>query len=141
MASDFWTKIRKLYRSLIPTRQVRPIHQPSPMTIPTTQPPERLPVPNPENRPLTPDPEVGALDLSSKIELLHQAGQQLLMVEMVYDGQSRLVEPYSFREKSTGRLFYGFCSIHGKIHSFRPEKIQTLKLTNIRYSPKWTVEL
>lgn len=100
-------------------------------TIPSAQP--VVPAPS--------KPPTGPMDMSDKVSILTEAGRKRVMVRMKYDGQVRLVEPYSFRDKSTGRLFYGWCSIHSRIHSFRLEKIEELEYTNIAYQPRWEVEL
>lgn len=129
MADNFWHRIRQLYRNVVyPQHQTRQRYVPN---LPSSQPV----VPQPVTQP------VGPLDMSTKMSMLSEAGKRRLMVKMKYDGQERLVEPYSFRDKSTGRLFYGWCSIHSKIHSFRLDKIETLEYTDIAYSPRWEVEL
>ena len=131
MPNDFWSRIRQLYRNVVypDYRQVR-TRTPTP-TIPSAQPVVPAPTAPPE----------GPMDMASKISMLADAGRRRVMVRMKYDGQVRLVEPYSFRDKGTGRLFYGWCSIHSRIHSFKPERIETVELTDISYMPRWEVEL
>ena len=133
---DFWNRIRRLFRSpKAPTPQV----QRRPSIMPTTQ---RTPVVSPQ--PVVPAPTAppeGPLDYAMIIQTLVDAGRKNRLVQITYDGMTRLVEPYSFREKSTGRLFYGWCSIHQRIHSFKPERISHIEMTNQVFAPRWEVEL
>lgn len=131
---DFWNRIRRLFRQpKAPTYQ-QPQRQP--VTIP------RTPVVSPQ--PVVPAPvapPAGPLDYATIIQTLIDGGRKNRLVQITYDGVTRLVEPYSFREKSTGRLFYGWCSIHQKIHSFKPEKIAAIEITNQVFAPRWEIEL
>lgn len=129
---DFWNRIRVLYRNL--GERSRP-----------TAPPQRTvgprPVPAPQAPTVPAIPPAGPLDMATITDTIQRAGRQYLQLDILYDGKQRLVEPYSFRMKSTGQLFYGFCSIHNRIHSFRLERIQSCTITNIPYTPRWPVEL
>jgi predicted DNA-binding transcriptional regulator YafY len=80
------------------------------------------------------------MDMSTVVGMIHEAGRRQVCLQLTYDGVSRLVEPYSMREKMTGRLFYGYCSVHSRIHSFRVEKIARCEVTNLQFSPRWEVE-
>ncbi len=140
--NDFWTRIRRLFRS----PQPRPQRMPSPVRQPTLRPPPVQPVRTPvvSPQPVVTAPEVpptGPLDASNVIQMIHEAGRKMMLLQITYDGISRLVEPYSFREKTTGRLFYGFCSIHQRIHSFRPERVTQCEITKHPFSPRWEIEL
>lgn len=69
-------------------------------------------------------------------------GQNLVLMEMTYNGISRLVEPYSYRVSNQGNtLFYAFCYKDGKIESFRIDRIEYAKATKIHYSPRYAVEI
>lgn len=131
--SDFWTRIRVLYRNL-GQRVVRP-----------TAPPQRTVGPRSTTAPQAPEvpaiPPAGPLDMATTLDNIHAAGRRLLQLDITYNGTQRLVEPYSMRLKSTGQLFFGYCSIHGCIHSFRLERIQAIRVTDIPYTPRWPVEL
>ena len=132
---NFWTRIRRLFRQPTPTYTYQP-RSPSPQ-------PQRVPVvsPQPVTQPAPTEPPAGPLDYSSVIQLIHKAGREQKLLQITYDGVSRQVEPYSFREKASGRLFYGFCSIHSRVHSFKPERITHCEVTNITFSPRWEIEL
>ncbi len=135
---DFWNRIRRLFRQPSSPRAPSPRGPSRP-----TQPIQRQPVvsPQPVTAPGPVGPPAGPLDYGSVIELIHKAGRELKMLNITYDGLSREVEPYSFREKSTGRLFYGFCSIHGRIHSFKPERMTHCEISQKSFNPRWEVEL
>jgi predicted nucleotidyltransferase component of viral defense system len=79
------------------------------------------------------------------------AGQSLTLVEMVYDGYRRLIEPYAFeykRRQSDGRAseyFWGFDQTGGKsrkqsIKQFFCSKIELVNNTETSYNPQWVVE-
>jgi predicted DNA-binding transcriptional regulator YafY len=69
------------------------------------------------------------------------AARKRLLVQMTYNGVSRLVEPYSLRPGKYGVLFFGYCRLHDKIHSFRIDRIDSVSISDIGYIPRWVVEL
>ena len=75
------------------------------------------------------------------IGTLRQAAKQRTLVELTYNGTPRYVEVYSFRNGKYGVLLYGYCLVHNSIHSFYIWRIDDAKLTDIPFSPRWTVEL
>jgi predicted DNA-binding transcriptional regulator YafY len=129
MASGFWDRIKRLFRS----PQVQQQRQ-APAYQPTTPPrPEILPPPV--------EAPKGPLTDAEKIEIIADAGRRRMLLDITYDGVSRIVEPYSFRMTGKGsRLFYGFCSIHAKIHSFNVSKIERIEILNMEFSPRWPIE-
>lgn len=133
--ADFWQTIRRLYG---PSRQrqtpTTPMQQSQPVA-PAAPPSQQQVAPAPTQAPMGPH------DIATKEQLIHEAGRNLRMLEITYDGVSRLVEPYSFRMGPYGRLFYGFCSIHDKIHSFKLEKITDIRISEFPFAPRWEVEL
>jgi hypothetical protein len=132
---DFWNRIRRLFRS---PRAPSPAPR-RPTNIPVTP---RTPVVSPQ--PVVPQPTeapAGPLDYATIIKTITDAARNNRVLLIRYDGMSRLVEPYSFREKSTGRLFYGYCSIHSRIHSFKPEKIESIEITDQVFAPRWEIEI
>lgn len=79
-------------------------------------------------------------------------GRELTMVEMMYDGYRRLVEPYKLEyyvRKKDGvgqEYFWGYDTTGGKsgktgIKMFICDKIQGISLTNLPFSPRFDVEL
>lgn len=118
---DFWRRLGPLLSQ--PT-----LVQPSPtVPIPSTQPT----VPQPTTH------REGPEDLSTVMGRIRAAGTKLLLLSMRYKGKNRYVEPYSMK----GNLFYGFCSLHARIHSFRVERIESIQVTDQHYTPRWPVEL
>lgn len=133
MADDFWFRLRKLFS---PQRYRQPSDQPQ------SQPRQQPHIPS--QQPVQPQPvqqNHGPLTTAEKTGLIHQAGRELKRLEIKYDGVDRLVEPYSFRSGKTGLLFFGWCSIHDKIHSFKLEKIEEIKVSEFPFSPRFEVEL
>ena len=92
------------------------------------------------NRMLDPSAELDDATIRYRIRY---AGKNNLLLLMTYNGQTRHVEPYSYRAraKGGGLLFYGYCRIHDKIHAFKPSKIQGLVVTQEPFAPRWPVEL
>ncbi len=80
-----------------------------------------------------------------------QAGSELTMLQLTYDGITRLVEPYSlvFKQRKDGvaqEYFYGYDTTGGhssgpSIKSFTQGGIQGLENTDIEFEPRYTVEL
>jgi hypothetical protein len=79
------------------------------------------------------------------------AGRSRQLVEIVYDGVSRLVEPYAFEyrmRKKDGRgmeYFWGWDTTGGRsgkvgIKMFIYEKIQAVYPTNISFTPRYMIE-
>jgi hypothetical protein len=78
------------------------------------------------------------------------AGRSNHLVELVYDGWRRLVEPYSFEyyvRKSDGRgveYFWGYDTTGGKsgpgIKRFICDKIESVSMSNILFTPQQSVE-
>ncbi len=81
---------------------------------------------------------------------IKNAGQSLTMVELSYDGYDRLVEPYSMeyyvRKDGVGQeYFWGYDTTGGKsgkqsIKMFICDKIESARLTNYNFSPRYAVE-
>jgi predicted DNA-binding transcriptional regulator YafY len=127
MATDqFWNRLRSLFTPQTQQRQPQPHRQ--------------VPVPTPQVQPQPVAPEQGPLSVSQKLNMIGEAARARRMLEITYEGVSRLVEPYSMRQGRNGALFYGWCNIHSKIHSFKPEKIEELKISEFPFSPRWPVE-
>ena len=104
---------------------------------PTRKPTPQQPVPV-QTQPVPVDRPQQTEDVFSTI---HEAGRRMVLLQMRYNGNLRYVEPYSFRMKSTGQLFYGYCYKDHSIEAFRPEKIEYIALTEIGFAPRWPVEV
>jgi len=139
MTDDFWGRTKKLYNQILT----------NPNAKPSSVPVQKAP------RPIAPTPEVpvqqveqqSPLTNQDKEALLRDAGSKLLVVELKYDNKIRMVEPYSIKSGIYGRLFYGFDpgravdAGHREPHiqSFRVDRIQSIKITNMHYAPRWDV--
>ncbi len=81
------------------------------------------------------------MDTTSTIE---QAGRKTQTVMIVYKGERREVEPYSFRQGPNGVLFFAYplrdAKGHESIHSFSMSKIEQAEVTGNKFNPRWTVE-
>ena len=82
---------------------------------------------------------IGLID--DKMGMIAEAARTVTLLFMKYNGNWRYVEPYSYRFKGEGRLFYGFCMKDQHIESFRLEKIEDLQNTEMPYAPRWPVEI
>ena len=69
------------------------------------------------------------------------AGANRLLIEFVYDGTRRLMEPYSFRQSSAGNLLL-YVLEQGSTHikAFNIDKIREMQSTNITFKPRYRVE-
>jgi hypothetical protein len=88
------------------------------------------------------DPSVVLDDATIKYRIQY-AGQNHLLLFMKYNNQWRHVEPMSYRisPKTKKLLFFGWCRIHDEVHSFRPERIQGLIVTDQVFTPRYPIEL
>jgi predicted nucleotidyltransferase component of viral defense system len=83
-------------------------------------------------------------------EVLLQAGRAMQMVEITYDGFTRLVEPYRLayrmRKDGTGHeYFWGFDTTGGRsgeasMKSFFANKIMNARVSGERFNPRYPVE-
>lgn len=151
MADRFWDSIRRLYgpnnpsaprswreRSTQPQPARQTIHMvpaptPAPVSIPQQQVQEQYPVEQQQ--------QYEALDNNGKKALIHEAGQKRMMLDITYDGVSRLIEPYSYRTPLHKELLFAHCSIHDRIHSFSLDKISSMKITEFEFAPRWDIEV
>lgn len=107
------------------------------------------------------DPDA-PLDMPMIKYRIKYAAENRLVLRMRYRGKEhsgwREVEPYSYRwdgvpsagwsanervRKTQRRrlMFKGYCREHGQIHSFDPERIEALEVTDVTFSPRWPIEL
>jgi hypothetical protein len=125
---SFWDRVKPLLRMFQYNKSV-------------SQPTKRPPMPSAQ--PVVPQPVqnlTGPMDMGQKVATIAEAGRRRVLLEMTYNGVTRKVEPYSFRSKSNGRLFYGFCYKDQGIESFSLEKIEKIIVTEEPFSPRWEVE-
>jgi hypothetical protein len=108
--------------------------------------------PEPFERAAPKRPTSGSLSAGENGSKPNARPSTLTMVELVYGGYRRLVEPYKLEyyvRKSDGigqEYFWGYDRSGGKsgatgIKMFICNKIQNVQLTQIRFSPRYDVEL
>ena len=88
------------------------------------------------------DPNAALDDAAIKYRIRY-AGQNRLLLFMLYGGSWRHIEPYSYRYRGKGKSlrFMGYCRLHDQIHSFNPNKIQGLIVTDEPFTPRWPIEV
>lgn len=75
------------------------------------------------------------------LETVRFAGANRLLIQFVYSGKTRTVEPYSLRRSSRSNLLiYGWELESMKIKAFDVSKITQLSTTNRTFTPRYLVE-
>lgn len=79
----------------------------------------------------------------SPVERTRFAGANRLLLEFVYHGKQRLVEPYSLRQaRTTGNiLLYAWELGSGHIKAFKIDEMHHVGTTNTGFTPRYRVEL
>lgn len=76
------------------------------------------------------------------LEQVRFAGANRLLVELTYQGTTRLIEPYSLRRSKAGDLLlYGIKAATGEIRSYRVDQIQGVRPTDESFIPRFAIEL
>jgi predicted nucleotidyltransferase component of viral defense system len=79
---------------------------------------------------------------SAYIEKIQFAAANRVCIRLIYSGESRLVEPYSFRKsKDNAQLFYGYHREDSQMKCFRLDKFQGLDVTREPFTPRYRVEI
>lgn len=81
-------------------------------------------------------------------EQIAEAARGRFQIRMTYPehgvggATERMVEPYSYREKPNGTLFFGYDLGAGSIKGFRLDRIESVEVTQEPYeAERWTVEI
>ena len=128
--SGFWQSLRRLWTQ--PRTTPIPVQPRQPIPVPSAQPVVPQPV----------EPQKGPLTVEEIINVIRQAGHNRQLLDLKYDGVSRSVEPYSFKMAKNGNyMFYGYCHIHAKIHSFSVSKIEEIHIQDMTFAPRWPIEV
>lgn len=75
------------------------------------------------------------------IETIRYAAVNRLCVELGYKGTRRIIEPYSLRRTRAGNLI--LCAVrvnNGEDRAYRVDRIESVRLTNRTFSPKYRIE-
>lgn len=88
---------------------------------------------------------------SEQRNLIMEAGRTQTLLEVHYDGLTRLVEPYSLaykvRKDGVGREYFYVYSVQGGrtggegIRSYTQDKMTSIKLTDRKFEPRYAIEL
>lgn len=79
---------------------------------------------------------------SSPVETVRFAGSNRLLIEFVYHGVQRLVEPYAIRQAHTGNvLLYGWELAAGHIKAFKLAEMERVRTTGTSFSPRYQMEI
>ena len=93
-----------------------------------------------EDRTWSPPPTLATWGRAS-LEVVRFAGVNHLLVELGYNGSTRLIEPYSLRRSSAGALLlYGIRVDSREIRCYRVDKIQSVKATTQPFQPVYAIE-
>ncbi|MEZ5101221.1 MAG: nucleotidyl transferase AbiEii/AbiGii toxin family protein [Thermoleophilia bacterium] len=76
------------------------------------------------------------------LEQIRFAGSNHLLVELVYDGSIRLIEPYALRRSRAGNfLVYAIRADNGQVRAYRVDRIQGVRVTDRSFTPRYAIEL
>lgn len=78
----------------------------------------------------------------SSIEVIRFAAANRLLVELVYQGSTRRIEPYSLRRTQDGNIvLHAIRADNGEHRSYRLDRIQGARITNQSFTPRYEIEL
>jgi hypothetical protein len=76
------------------------------------------------------------------LEQIRFAGANHLLVELGYQGTTRIIEPYALRRSRAGNLLvYAIKVATGGVRSYRVDRIQGVRVTNTSFVPQYAIEL
>lgn len=76
------------------------------------------------------------------LEQVRFAGANRLLVELRYQGTSRLIEPYSLRRSKAGNLLlFAVKAKSGELRSYRVDRIEGVTVTSQTFAPRYAIEL
>ena len=90
----------------------------------------------------TPPPTVSTWGTGVPLETVRFAASNHLCVELQYSGSVRTIEPYSLRRTRDGNfVLHGIRVDSGEHRSYRVDRIESVRVTNQTFSPRYRVEL
>lgn len=76
------------------------------------------------------------------LELIRFAGANNLLVELRYQGSTRLIEPYALRRSKAGSLLvYAIKAGSGDLRAYRVDRIEGAHVTQTSFTPRYANEL
>lgn len=126
---DFWDALPALFAWL----------EGEPKPAPLAAMSDRGEAPDPSWRP---PPTVIAWGGAVPLETVRFAAANRLCVELGYKGTRRLIEPYSLRRSRAGDLLlYAVRADSGEPRAYRVDKIESVRVTQRTFAPRYRVEL
>jgi predicted nucleotidyltransferase component of viral defense system len=78
----------------------------------------------------------------SALEIIRFAAANRLCVDLVYDGRTRRIEPYSLRRTKEGNIILHTWSVESNAHrTYRVDRIEGAQASNQTFTPRYAVEL
>lgn len=88
-----------------------------------------------------PPPTIWQWDMGVPLESVRFAAVNHLCVELGYNRSVRLVEPYSLRKTKDGNFcLYAWKVEDRKIHAYRVDRIESIKVTTKTFNPRYKIE-
>jgi predicted nucleotidyltransferase component of viral defense system len=76
------------------------------------------------------------------LEQIRFAGANRLLVELRYQGSTRLIEPYALRRSKAGNLLvYAIKISTGEVRAYRIDRIEGVRVTETPFRPRYAIEL
>lgn len=76
------------------------------------------------------------------LEPIRFAGANHLLVELRYQGSTRLIEPYALRRSKAGNLLvYAIKAATGEVRAYRVDRIEGVRVTETSFEPRYAIEL
>ena len=76
------------------------------------------------------------------LEKIRFAGANHLLVELRYQGSTRLIEPYALRRSKAGNfLVYAIKAGSGELRAYRVDRIEGVRVTDQTFAPRYANEL
>ncbi len=76
------------------------------------------------------------------LEQIRFAGANHLLVELRYQGSTRLIEPYALRQSKAGNLLvYAIKAQTGEVRAYRVDRIEGVRITTSGFVPRYAIEL
>jgi len=89
-----------------------------------------------------PPPTITRWPGGAPLEQIRFAGNNHLLVELHYQGSTRLIEPYSLRQSKAGDLLvYALKHETGEVRAYRVDRIQGVRITDMPFRPSYAIEL
>lgn len=83
-----------------------------------------------------------AWHINAPLEIVRFAAANRLCIALFYQGNTRLIEPYSLRRTKAGNLLlYAVKHRTGEIRAYRVDRIQGAEVSHEAFTPKYAVEL